>query len=76
MHFVSNQVRHVVQFHHGFRPYTCLLCNDPAAKFFEKRDVIRHLEKEHLIVKDTANKGHAFESGACAVPGLNIPPQT
>jgi len=70
-----NVVRHVVQFHHGFRPYTCLLCNDPAAKFFEKRDVIRHLEKEHLIVKDTANKAiikASFEFHA--KPPFNVDP--
>jgi len=51
----TNVVRHVVQFHHGFRPYTCLLCRNET-KYFERRDVIKHLEQHHKILTDKANK--------------------
>ena len=69
------QVRHVVQFHHGYRPYKCLLCSEGA--YTDKRKMMNHLLNVHNIVNDQLNNNKEVRKASYqfhSKPPFNVDP--
>ena len=69
------QVRHVVQFHHGYRPYRCLLCSEGA--YTDKRKMMNHLLNVHNIVNDRLNNNKEVRQASYefqSKPPFNVDP--
>jgi len=71
----TNVVRHVVQFHHGYRPYKCLLCSEGA--YTDKRKMMNHLLNVHNIVNDQLNNNKEVRKASYqfhSKPPFNVDP--
>jgi len=71
----TNVVRHVVQFHHGYRPYKCLLCSEGA--YTDKRKMTNHLLNVHNIVNDQLNNNKEVRQASYefhSKPPFNVDP--
>jgi len=54
----QNVLRHVIQIHYGHRPFSCKICT---MRFFQRRDVIKHIETEHELKADDRNNNNNKE---------------